>query len=372
MEKFDLVTVFLCICVVGILVLGLKPKDYSFANQIKRIEGRPGIRFGRYGLAHTVVSFPVSDTDPFQPFTIEMVLQPARTDALRFQSILMLHGGEDASQFIIGQWRSSIVVMNGAKYDGSAGHKTIFASNALSTDYPSMVTVTSGNRGSSIYINGLLVKQKKSLQLRLPGHNDGVSLVLGNGIHGERGWQGDVLGMAVYLNKLPSPLIRLHQRHWMEDGRLGLDGSAAPYLNYDFAARGDGNIPDIGPIANHLTIPNHRKSLNPNILLIPWYDIPPRRSDIPDFVFNILGFIPLGFLLMAQFSRRFSEVSKLTVLVAVTMSFALSLMIEITQGFMPSRSSTVLDLFSNTLGGLLGAQMWWALKVKNKEIHGQR
>jgi VanZ family protein len=372
MEKIDLITVFLCICVVGILVLGLKPKDYSFSNQIKKIEGRPGIRFGRYGLAHTVVSFPVPGTDQLQPFTIEMVLQPARTDALRFQSILMVHGGEDASQFIVGQWRSSIVVMNGAQYDGSAGHKTIFASKVLSTDKPSMVTVTSGSRGSSIYINGLLVKQKRSLQLRLPGNNDGVSLVLGNGIHSERGWQGDVLGMTIYMSRLPAALIQLHQRQWMENGRLGLDGSVVPYLNYDLTAHGDAIIPDIGPLANHLIIPKHRKSLKPNILLIPWYDTPPRRSDIPDFVFNILGFIPLGYLLMAQFYRRFSGISKLTVFIVVAMSFTLSLMIEITQGFMPSRTSTATDLLSNTLGSLFGVLIWCAMKFMHKKIHCQR
>lgn len=366
MEKFAWVNAPLCICVVGILFFGLKPKDYSFENQVKWIDGGPGIRFGRYGSAHSVVSLPLSQTDRTQPFTVEMVVQPARSVDIRFQTILLLHGGEDASQLVIGQWRSSIVVMNGDKYDGSAGHRTIYASEALSMHKPHMVTITSGQRGSGIYIDGKQMKQKGNLRLRLPSHNDGVSLVLGNGIYGERGWVGDVTGLALYLKELSGALIRLHHAHWLGNGVPEMDRQAAPYLHYDFSARGGLNVLDHGPRANHLVIPTHRKCLKSNMLLIPWYDIAPRKSDIMDVAVNVLGFIPMGFFLMVRLSHCHREVTKTTVFIAVMLTLSLSLMVELTQGFMPSRSSTVSDLFANTMGGFFGAKAW-VMKFKKKK-----
>lgn len=365
--KSGWVNAALCICVAGILFFGLKPKDYSFDNQARWIEDGPGIRFGRYGLAYAVVSFPLPQTDRQQPFTVELVVQPARSDDIRFQTILLLHGGEDGSQLVIGQWRSSIVVMNGDKYNGSAGHRTIYASEALSTHKPHLVTITSGERGSGIYIDGKQMKQKGNLRLRLPMHNDGVSLVLGNGIYGERGWVGDVTGLAFYLEELPGTLIRLHHAHWLGNGVPELGRPAAPYLHYDFSARSGLNVLDHGPLANHLVIPTHRKCLKSNMLLIPWHDIALRKSDIMDVAVNVLGFLPLGFFLMARLSHCHREVTKTTVFIAVMLTLSLSLLVELTQGFMPSRSSTVSDLFANTMGGLFGAKAWWAMTFKKKK-----
>jgi hypothetical protein len=37
----------------GTLLLGLRPKDFNFSNNVKWITGQSGIRFSKYGIAYT-------------------------------------------------------------------------------------------------------------------------------------------------------------------------------------------------------------------------------------------------------------------------------------------------------------------------------
>ncbi len=74
---------------------------------------------------------------------------------------------------------------------------------------------------------------------------------------------------------------------------------------------------------------------------------------------NLLGYAPLGFLLVlsALHSRRVSW----PVTVAVLSSGLLSLMMEALQSYLPMRVSSNVDLALNTLGALLGACVAWGL-----------
>ena len=86
-----------------------------------------------------------------------------------------------------------------------------------------------------------------------------------------------------------------------------------------------------------------------SFILAPW----PRYYTIIDLALNVIGYVPLGFLvaLMALGSS-----SSRTAAVAATLSgVALSLVMESLQAFLPARVSSNLDLLSNGLGALAGA-----------------
>ena len=65
--------------------------------------------------------------------------------------------------------------------------------------------------------------------------------------------------------------------------------------------------------------------------------------------------MPFGYVLAAALMRGKGNLKKLNVLFAVSFCFTISLIIELLQALMPSRSSHLLDLVLNTLGGLAGA-----------------
>lgn len=72
-----------------------------------------------------------------------------------------------------------------------------------------------------------------------------------------------------------------------------------------------------------------------------------------DFGINILGFFPLGYLLLSLSSP--DKGTRLNRYLAVILSgLALSLLIEVVQYFVPGRTSAINDLFANGLGGVLG------------------
>ena len=72
-----------------------------------------------------------------------------------------------------------------------------------------------------------------------------------------------------------------------------------------------------------------------------------------DFVLNLLLFIPFGALVHYEARRRSFKALPITVAVA-TATFLLSAMVESAQAFLPSRDSSLIDVFANTTGAVIG------------------
>ncbi|MCG7852651.1 MAG: hypothetical protein MIO92_09025, partial [Methanosarcinaceae archaeon] len=99
----------------GILFFGLWPKDFNFSNHVTWITEQPGIRFSGYGIAYTdpIKELIKEDDSGENGFSVEIVLKPASYREDGFHFILALHNGKDSNQLLVGQWHSSIIVMNG-------------------------------------------------------------------------------------------------------------------------------------------------------------------------------------------------------------------------------------------------------------------
>lgn len=83
-----------------------------------------------------------------------------------------------------------------------------------------------------------------------------------------------------------------------------------------------------------------------------------------DFLLNLAGFIPLGFLILSLVKQNSSD-NKIFWLVAITASigFFTSLMIEALQYFwIPGRFSSAYDLTANTFGTIIGAVCYGFLR----------
>lgn len=84
-------------------------------------------------------------------------------------------------------------------------------------------------------------------------------------------------------------------------------------------------------------------------LAAPW----PKYLRSEDLVVNVLGYVPLGFLLVPALPRRWHPLAAM--LVATLLGGLFSFAIETTQHFLPTRVSSNVDLGCNTLGALIGA-----------------
>lgn len=84
-------------------------------------------------------------------------------------------------------------------------------------------------------------------------------------------------------------------------------------------------------------------------LAAPW----PKYVRTEDLVVNVLGYVPLGFLLVPALPQRWHPL--LALLLATVLGSLLSFGIETLQNFLPTRVSSNVDLGCNTLGTLIGA-----------------
>ncbi|WP_425354843.1 VanZ family protein, partial [Limnoraphis robusta] len=89
---------------------------------------------------------------------------------------------------------------------------------------------------------------------------------------------------------------------------------------------------------------------------LSWQEISNRfhnPSDFTDVINNILLFFPLGFSLASLLQQRRLSGFKIILIVFIA-STVLSCLIEYFQVFIPSRKPTILDIFTNSMGGTLG------------------
>jgi VanZ family protein len=84
-------------------------------------------------------------------------------------------------------------------------------------------------------------------------------------------------------------------------------------------------------------------------LVAPW----PKYYRVEDLVVNVLGYVPLGFVLVPALAHRTRV--RTAIVVATLLAALLSLSIETIQNFLPSRISSNVDLGCNVAGGFIGA-----------------
>jgi hypothetical protein len=217
--------------------------------------------------------------------------------------------------------------------------------------------VTTDPAGARIYLNGRLVLEKKHLTLRFPGGDGRVRLVLGNSVYGNTSWEGDLHGFAIYPFPLSPDGVAAHYNAWRSLGDFSFAAAEGAVLAYRFDEAAGGRVLDSTGSGLHLEIPPRMTLLKRQVLTFPANEFSLRAGFLQDVVVNFTGFVPFGFLVAALLFRLQGR-RRRAVAVAVAAGFAVSLGIEIGQSWMPSRSSSLLDLAMNTAGTGAGAAVF--------------
>lgn len=247
--------------------------------------------------------------------------------------------------------------------DPSAERTKLYVDDVFSHLKPVFFTISSGEAGTAIYVDGALVK--KSTNFRFSSHDLTGQLVVGNAPATTDSWSGQVRGLAVYNRELPAAEVSQHFSQWTgvratstQPDLAGSDGIVARYL----LDEGKGNVVhNQVDSATNLLIPERFFVLREPFLERPWDEFRSDWNYWKDVGINIGGFIPLGFF----FAAYFAVIGKIkrAIWLAIALGFAVSLTIEVLQAFLPTRDSGMTDLITNTLGAALGAVLWaWILK----------
>ena len=193
-------------------------------------------------------------------------------------------------------------------------------------------------------------------------------MVIGNDLSGTQPWTGKIHGLAIYNQVLYPERVFEHFRKWKNGSALLLSKEKDIVALYPMNEKNGQIIHNTASNHYQLSIPIRFKILKKNYLKLSRNAFKLDGLSLRDMYINILGFIPLGYLLMVNaFSFMSSRVSTWRLIFGAILGGTLiSLFIEILQAFLPARNSSLTDLLFNALGtglGLILALIF--IKIKN-------
>jgi hypothetical protein len=349
----------------GILVAGLWP-FHAPKNEVSWLSSGNGLLFGEYGSIVSEGAFKANESQKAAPCSLEIWLQPSREYS---GTILAFYWPEHrVVPFKLWQSHDYLGIQHTRlnQFDHPERSK-IYVADLFRQGKSVFLTISSGPTGTTVYADGVLTR--KDSNFRFSSQDLSGRFVIGNGPTTTSTWSGELKGLAIYDHELTAGEVSQHYADWTTNTRTDLAKSenvAALYLFNEGKGSVTRNRIDS---RTDFVIPKRFFVLHERFLEPPWSEFHPTWGYWKDIGINIAGFVPFGFFFCWWFS--FAGKTKRAVVVTIVLGFAVSLAIEVLQGFLPTRNSGVTDLITNTSGTALGSMMWFYF-VAGKELEQPR
>lgn len=335
--------------VIAIILLGvLRPGPPAWPNHLRwRIQG-PGLEFG--DVAQALSEGPiVSSTGEM---TVEIWLVPGFRRTKANQEIISFYDEQQPRPLLLGQFKRGFI-LRGREGNprGDPRHDSYIRIREVGLESRQNLrhlALTVSGEGTRLHVNGRATSLVLPKTIAEEGVAFGGRLILGTSYSGWHAWFGGMLAVAIYDRVLGPEELRAHALDPARGGDTLLRDSSVLALYRFEEGKGDRTRSAVarGP---DLTFPERLIRATESKYLTIHRNYPDEGSWLlRDIVLNVLGFMPLGFLISWKKGLR-------AVGIALVVGFALSLSIELAQAFIPGRASSMNDLMSNSVGALLGA-----------------
>lgn len=340
----------------AMLFAGLNPRAYRFSNQATWLESGTGITFSPYATAFTEPFLTQELARRFanDGFSLELALSGLANPQRKFALITHLYAGEDQAQLVLGQWKNVLIMMNGDDYENRFQTSRIGMRLPDDIEGDHIVTITSGKGGTRMYLDGTMRTSQPDLKLSMPASPGNGRLIVGNSVHGTRPWHGTIHGLALYPETLDEQTLQRHHQQWRKTGHFSFAQSETPFTLYTFDEQEGATAHDRSVHHNHLLLPKRDVIVKKQFLQAQLHKVRIRWSFLVDVGLNLLGFIPFG-LLLSSILHQLGIRGRQRLVMVTTAAVLFSFSIEWVQVWLPSRTSSSLDLVLNGLGGTLGA-----------------
>jgi VanZ like family/Concanavalin A-like lectin/glucanases superfamily len=346
----------LCLIVLCIiLTLGLWPL-HAPRNDVTWLKRDNGLAFGKYGtlLSSDALKADAPKVGGVQTpagASIEIWVQPDRRISA---TLLALYNPGKRVLFTLRQSLTDLELHAEVFSGPEAASAHFYADDALGSalrqNKPVMVTVTSGPKGTMVYLNGLLAKVEPHFWI--PDSALTGRLIVGDSPRQPDSFRGQIRGLSIYDIELNGAQILGHYQSWIKNGRPDVAQDERNVALYLFNERTGDTIHNYAAKDLDLHIPR-KYAVVDKIALEPfWKEFNWSGSYWRGNLKNIIGFLPVGFCAYAYFMAAYPI--KRAVLVTVAIGALVSLTIEVLQAFLPTRDSGTTDLITNTLGTYVG------------------
>ncbi|HJO25080.1 MAG: VanZ family protein [Myxococcota bacterium] len=359
-----------CLFVLGaVLHAGLRPYEFFVSNGVSWSEGAAGLRFSGQGVAATSESIGWPASGRAAPLSIEVWLRRGASVPADGGVVLAVDDAASIAPLLLAQWKSSLYFRFRALQDGALIERTLSLGQAnFPEDELRFVALASGEGGSRAYVEAA---EMENAALSHPVAPAGTPLsgrlVLGSRIRASRSWLGQIEGLALYRRTLSAQEIASHAAIARERGVGALAEVPGLLALYAFGEGSGQRTSDLAGGVGDLVIPRFYRSLELGLLqLRPALD--GKRVLRGDVVVNLVGFVPVGLLLVWALRRWTSKASVAALFwTASGLGLGLSLTIETIQAFLPGRVSSAGDAALNAAGTVLGALLAFAVDRLRKE-----
>jgi hypothetical protein len=347
----------LCVYILcAILVAGLWP-FHAPKNETNWLENKNGLQFGRHGSILSARKFQAAASNEDTSGSLEVWLEPSGLH--KKQTILAFDSSEHLGDpFSVVQREDALLIQRYNVDNQGISRTAVFEVPGVFRAQKSVfATITLGRGRTSVYIDGapaLLFPILGASANNLTGR-----LVLANATTANNSWSGDIFGVAIYQKELTAAQVRQHYESWRVAGKPEITYDEAPVAIYLFNERRGRIVHNQLDVTTDLLLPTHYFVLHPSFLAPAWLRYRygwPGWSYWQDVLVNIVGFVPVGFLLLNYLSVV--RPLKRPVATAIILGLLLSLAIETLQSFLPTRDSDMTDLITNTLGTAVGVILY--------------
>jgi len=311
------------------LMFGLYPKDFGPRDK-PAVNADGNLAFTRYSLASTELDLTsLSKSSNIQSgnpdglaLNVTLVIPKMPELQTRFSTIFSINDTAGDSKLLLGQWKDYLIVMSGNDYPNKANlpRITISLDSTSHYQYPQelRVRISATQTATLLEVNDKQVAMSNDFIVAL--QPEIYRLSLGNTLDRKQGWLGSLAAFDLSVYDADSNTI-------LRSLELGADSPWVLHSAFSVFS------------TQWLSLESLQKGFS--------------SAFNRDVIINFLGFIPVSLSLFIFTASRLRPAP--TALRTLAGSALISLIIESAQVFMPSRTSSMVDLAVNTLAGALTA-----------------
>jgi hypothetical protein len=365
--RFILARISLTAILCGIFVAGLWP-FCGPANQVGWSAEGNGIEFGQHGPGISLGRFELRPGQDNSAGSVEAWLEPHKMAPS--ETLLAFDTKEHPGGPFMLEQRADALVVERHNIDARGICRTgqFAVRNVFESGRRVHVTIVLMAHHTLVYVNGALAVD--SYLIGDSARNLTGRLVLANSTVVDSSWSGEILGLAVYPERLSADQIARDYKEWTSGGMPKNEADETPLALYRFDEREGRVAHNAADRQTNIVFPDRYFVLHPRFLTPAWKRFRfgwPGAEYWQDVMINIVGFLPVGFLLLNYLAQ--SRAVRHGWMLAIGAGFLMSLTIEVLQWFLPTRDSDMTDVITNTLGTALGAGIYrapGALKAWNR------